>query len=171
MRLTRMLSAIALLSLPLTAQAAEEHIFEMEPTRNVAQVPIGVCSNLHEILPVYCRSWHVIAVEIVFLRNGSTTPKTGGQLVVENESGKASFRVQWTGTNYHLDNGEVLLSKGNGETSLATLTDMATMKDRAVTGWTDTDGSGALSVNDSLTVDGRTVKIVDVRGVLGATAE
>ncbi|WP_232293627.1 hypothetical protein [Stigmatella aurantiaca] len=95
----------------------------------------------------------------------------GSEIAVEDDSGKETLQVQWIGTNYYLDNGEVMLAKAHEASTLSTLMDLGAKKSRTVTGWVDTDGNGALSLNDRISLEGKESKIVDVRSVVSVVSK
>ncbi|ADO73299.1 uncharacterized protein STAUR_5529 [Stigmatella aurantiaca DW4/3-1] len=182
MRLTQALSIVSMLALPLAAQA-EERLLELEPKSSLAAAPVAVCDYLHEISPVPCRVWHVTKVTPLPPTPLPPTPTpapelpttpvltAGSEIAVEDDSGKETLQVQWIGTNYYLDNGEVMLAKAHEASTLSTLMDLGAKKSRTVTGWVDTDGNGALSLNDRISLEGKESKIVDVRSVVSVVSK
>lgn len=160
MRITQALAVVSMLAAP-SAALAGERVLEMDPSAVAEPAPIKVCDYFHEISPNYCTIWHVIAVEPI------PTLTTGTAFTAENESGKQAFKVAWTGATLYLDNGGVMLAKGSNEESLSSVTDVATQQSRAVTGWSDNDKNGQLSAGDSISLNGKPAKIIEIRKVIG----
>jgi hypothetical protein len=162
MRMTQALAVLSMLAAPLAAQAGER-VLEMDPKASAVARPPAVCDVYHEISPVACRYWHVIAVTPI------PALKEGAVFTAENESGKETFTVVWTGANLYLENGEVMLARGSNEGSLSSVTDVATQQSRAVTGWSDNDKDGTLSAGDGIGLNGKDAKILEMRTVMGVT--
>ncbi len=169
MRAFRLLLVLVVSSLAFaTAAQAQTSFLELDPTRGEGEIgeilpDLRVCDILHEIYPVRCRYWHVIAVIEV------ARAEQGQVFRAESARGEATFRVQWGGVNFLLENG-VNVAPVGGQQSNDVIgarwieTYPGQGRSRVVTGWTDRNDDGKVGVLDTLVLDnGREVRITDQR--------
>lgn len=111
----------------------------------------------------YCQMLHSTNCAMVHVEN-TTAIAVGAPLQLD---GKA-YVITWKGPGYYLSNGAVLEAQGEAAARLEGQR-WVEVKPRAgqvhlSRGWKDSDGNGALSVGDSLTLDdGMEVAVKDVR--------
>jgi hypothetical protein len=129
--------------------AQGRHLETARPTPQIAACDILVDVNTGE-------TFHVEKTAASPLSAGSSLTLSG-----------TTYTVTGFGPVYHLEDGTVLQASGTGSNTLQgqQWTEIYPDAGRVLSssGWNDKDGDGALSPGDTLTLDGRTVRVNAVR--------
>jgi hypothetical protein len=128
---------------------AEEMILEAQS--KVAASGLQTCDNLHHIGD--CTVYHV-----------TKPPKIDDLPIAELNDQK--YVINWMGPGYYLEGGLVIQAAGdaesiNGQQWLQVSPQLGQIHTSA--SWNDADGNGALSISDSIVIDGKELRIKDVR--------
>jgi hypothetical protein len=140
---------VALLALCLpVAVRSEEVILELDPGVTM----LTYCDMIHNLRT--CDSVHVVA---------STTLEESGTLLLDGEP----YVVTWMGPGYYLETGMIVEPYGDPSVELKgqRWREVLPVEDRIhrSRGWRDHDRNKALSPHDVLILDGKAVRIMDVR--------
>lgn len=127
---------------------AEEVILELAPGVTM----LTQCDMIHNVKT--CESVHVAA---------STTLEESGTLLLDGEP----YVVTWMGPGYYLETGMILEPYGDPSVELKgqRWREVLPVEDKVhrSRGWRDRDRNKALSPHDVLILDGKAVRIMDVR--------
>jgi hypothetical protein len=145
---TSALCLAAILAIP--AQLLAAPAFHLEATHPIVQ--IAACDTLVDVNTG--ETFHVEKVDT--LSAGKPISLSG-----------STYTVTGVSPAYHLEDGKILVASGGGSATLQgqQWTELYPDSGRVLTssGWSDNNRNGAVSPGDTLTFDGRQVRVTDVR--------